>query len=166
MKLKETLLLLCLAGCGPQAVTPSDAGENLRAAGLKGVHLASCDDPGCGNGANPPLGGDHCPTPLACRLYDMPQPRCQWIHNLEHGHAVLAYNCPTGCATLVSQLNGLWYARQGRILVTPDPKLPRRVAALVWGFGWQGDDFSASAINAVLAHQDEEAPEPQLGCSQ
>jgi hypothetical protein len=160
------LPLVLLAACGARKVTPPDAGEALRAPGLTGTHLGSCDDPACGNGANPPLGGDHCPMWLPCRVWDTAQPRCEWIHNLEHGHAVLAYNCPTGCADLVKQLTDVWNGRGDpkRILVTPDPKLPRRIAAIVWGFGWQGDDFNAAAIDEVLSHQDEEAPEKGMGC--
>ena len=162
---KALALALCLVGCGARKPLAADGGEVLRAPGLRGVHLSSCADPGCGNGANPPLGGDHCPTALACRVYDTAQPRCQWVHNLEHGHAVLAYNCPGGCPDLVTQLNGIFAAHAGRLLVTPDPLLPRRVAALVWGFGWQGDVLNPSAVDAVLSHQDEEAPEPMLGCA-
>ena len=167
--MRAALAVLLLAGCGPAKSGP-DAGERLRQPNLGGSHLSSCADPTCGNGMNPPLGGDHCPTWLPCRSYDTAQPRCNWIHNLEHGHAVLAWNCPSGCDALVAQLNALWQARQSdptrrRILVTPDPQLPHRLAALVWGFGWQGDEFNAAAIEDVLAHQDQEAPEASLGCA-
>lgn len=165
------LLALLGLGCGPKGVAHPDAGAVLRAPGLTGVHLASCTDPACGNGANPPLGGDHCPSWLPCRVYDLEQPRCEWIHNLEHGHAVFAYNCPSGCPELVTQLTDLWSARQGsvqarRTLVTPDPSLPKKLAVVVWGFGWQGDTFDAAAVDVVLSHQDEEAPEKLLGCVQ
>ena len=166
-----------LAGCDNEPVIyPHDGGTTagdggfLRRAGLKGVHLASCEDPGCGNGANPALGGDHCPSSLNCRKFDTAQPRCAYLHNLEHGHAVLAYNCPSGCADLVARLNGVWDAQQAspsrkRILVTPDPKLPFRMAVLVWGYGWQGNDFDEAAVSQVLSHQDEDAPEAFLGCT-
>lgn len=161
---------LLLAGCGGPARPPgsSDGGSGvLREAGVKGGHVSSCSDVACGNGVNPPLGGDHCGLTLACRKYDTEQPRCVWIHNLEHGHAVLAYNCPSGCPELVEKLNGVWASQTvKRILVTPDSKLPFKMAAIVWGFGWQGDSFDAAAVNAVLSHQDAEAPEPGFGCSQ
>lgn len=189
MKRAWLLLAVACAACDqdPPRIWPYDAGvtdggssstdggtngQVLRAAGITGVHVASCsDDTLCGAGGNPPLGGNHCPTWLACRKYDMAQPRCSWLHNLEHGHAVLAYNCPNGCADLVQKLNGLFDSLQSnptrrRILVTPDPKLPRKVAAIVWGFGWMGDAYDEAAIQEVLSHQDAEAPEANLGCSQ
>jgi len=168
------LAALLLAGCGSRSsgTAIGDGGPGvLRTPGLSGgLHLAACDDPGCGGGANPPLGGSHCGATLPCRRYDTAQPRCAWIHNLEHGHGVLAYNCPTGCPELVAKLNGVWDAQQPnptrrRLLVTPDPKLPYRMAAIVWGFGWQGDDFDAAAVDEVLSHQDQDAPEANLGCS-
>jgi hypothetical protein len=169
--------VVALAACDNERVIyPHDGGTTvgdggfLRLASLKGVHLASCEDPACGNGSNPPLGGDHCPVALSCRKHDAAQSRCSWIHNLEHGHAVLAYNCPTGCAELVAKLNAVWDAQQAnpsrkRILVTPDSKLPFKMAAIVWGFGWQGNDFDEGAVSQVLSHQDEEAPEAFLGCA-
>lgn len=170
---RAALLLLLLVGCGVKPSPVKDAGTAgfLTAPSLTGVHVATCEDPTCGNGLNPPLGGNHCPSWLPCRKYDQPQPRCQWIHNLEHGHAVLAYNCPDGCPDIVNGLNALWDSLQPnptrkRILVTPDPNLPFKVAAIVWGFGWQGDAFDAAAINDVLSHQDQQAPEAFLGCAE
>lgn len=152
----------------PPPAQQSDAGvfhRDLPAAS----HLPSCDDSACGDGFNPPVGGNHCPTWLPCRVYESAQKRCHWLHNLEHGHAVLAYNCPEGCDALVASLKALWQARQGnnqqrRLIVAPDPQLPSRVAAMVWGYGWTGDQYDETAILEVLSHQDEEAPERGLGC--
>jgi hypothetical protein len=167
----SVLAAFLLLGCGASKVPGVDGGL-LRSPGLQGFHVTSqsCSDPACGDGAaNPPLGGGHCPEWLPCRRYDTAQLRCNWIHNLEHGHAVLAYNCSDGCPDLVAKLSAVWEARQSdskkrRILMTPDPALPQKIAAIVWGFGWQGDVFDAAAIEQVLSHQDEEAPEAGLGC--
>ena len=131
--------------------------------------MPSCADPKCGDTFNPPVGGDHCPSWLPCRKYDTEQKRCNWLHNLEHGHAVLAFNCPQGCPELVAHLHELWQSRQSnnqqrRLIVTPDSQLPGKLAALVWGYGWVGDDYDEVAILEVLSHQDEAAPEKLLGC--
>ena len=132
-------------------------------------HLASCDDPGCGEAANPPLGGPHCPIWSPCRVFDAGVSRCMWVHNLEHGHAVLAYNCPSGCPDVVSALTGVWQQAHDngntRVLMTPDPALPNRVAVIVLGWGWSGETVDTAAIQAVLSHQDADAPERGLGCA-
>lgn len=89
---------------------------------------------------------------------------------MEHGHAVLAYNCPQGCDDVVGQLTAIRDAQRSqgntRIMVVPDTQLPARVAALVWGWGWTGDTVDDTAIDAVLALQDSEAPEPHISCPQ
>ncbi len=149
------------SGAGPTA----GGGEIIRLLPTSATHVASCDET-CGNQSNPPTGGPHCGRWLPCRKYDTPQRRCEWIHNLEHGHAVLAYNCPSGCPEVVSALAGIYDARGGRrILLTPDPQLSRRVAAIVWGWAYSGDEVETAAIETVLSHQDEDAPEPGLSCA-
>lgn len=167
----------CSARAGQQDAGPSDSGiqvvvldGGVRHAALPPAkHLASCSDMTCGNGLEPPLGGDHCPMWLPCRAYTEAQPRCQYLHNLEHGHAVLAWNCPQGCPDLVARLTQEFNDRQAdpslrRILVTPDPQLSKRMAVMVWGWAWAGDDFDEAAVREVLSHQDLEAPEAGLGC--
>jgi len=153
-----TAALACGARTAPGTAPP------LHRTGLAQTHLATCDDAGCGDGQEPPLGGPHCAIVSPCRVWTAPVPRCQWLHNLEHGHAVLAYNCPTGCPDVVAALTAFFDGGRGRVLVTPDPKLTTRVAALVWGWGWAGDTADADAIRAVLAYQDVDAPEAGLGC--
>jgi hypothetical protein len=134
--------------------------------GLGGTHLASCDDAACGDGTAAPVGGDHCATTLACRKYTVEQKRCSWLHNLEHGHAVLLYNCPEGCADDLAALERHFDSQvPRRTIVAPDLKIPRRLAALVWGHGWLGDAYDADAVQRVLDQQDADAPEPGLSCS-
>lgn len=167
-----TVLFACLAlasACG-SSTTP-DQPKDCSAVALNHVaggattHVASCDDPSaCGNGQNPPTGGPHCSTPLNCRSFSSEQKVCSWVHNLEHGHAVLLYNCPDGCPDIVDGLNQLRLDRT-RVLITPDSSLPTKVGAVVWGYSWTGDAFDANAINCLLTHQDEEAPEAGLSCS-
>jgi hypothetical protein len=45
--------------------------------------------------SNPPASGSHWPSPATWGVYvDPPIPREQYVHNLEHGGIVLAWNCP------------------------------------------------------------------------
>jgi hypothetical protein len=119
-----------------------------------------CTNPQCGNGVNPPTGGLHCIRLASCRQFDEPLNRCNWIHNLEHGHAVFAYNCPSGCPDVVAAFKKIADAQPRgsngvpRVLITPDPLLPTRVAAVVWGWSYTGEDVNEDAINCLLARQD------------
>ena len=128
-------------------------------------HSSSCDDTACGNGDDVPVGGLHCAPPLLCRVYTEPQRRCQWLHNLEHGHVVLLYNCPEGCPEDVAALQRHFDAQlPHRILVAPDASLPGRISALVWAHGWLGDAYDQDAVNTLMQKQDVDAPEAGLSC--
>jgi hypothetical protein len=137
--------------------------------GLANNHVPSCSDASmCGSGDEPPPGGPHCPSWLTCRVWADPQNRCEYIHNLEHGHMVMAYNCPSGCDDVVQALTAYWNALPSprRALVTPDPKLPKKVAAMVWGYTWEADAVDTAKLDAIHMLQDVDAPEPGLGCTQ
>jgi hypothetical protein len=135
-----------------------------------GPHLSSCSDACCGDGNNPPTSGGHCPTPLPCRVYTTEQLRCQWVHNLEHGHLVLLYNCPDGCDDLLPGLQSVWESRPvasgaRRALLAPDSRIPARFAAVVWGRSLVADSVDLAALNELISHQDEFAPEAGLLCA-
>lgn len=170
------VLALALAGCAGKKGAGADSGT-CAALGVKQVegggnaHVASCDDASaCGNGAEPPTGGPHCGNWLACGTYAEASP-CKWIHNLEHGHLVLLYNCPSGCPEVVAKLEAFAAkvpASAGgapRALVAPRSTLPGKVGAVVWGTSWVGDDVDEAALGCVLEAQDDAAPEPGLGCA-
>ncbi len=171
---RVTALLLgalsSFVACGKPAPSQPDASLGLEHhIGLATTHTATCSD-ACGEAANPPLGGPHCGTVSSCRVFTDPVPRCEWLHNLEHGHVVLAYSCDGGCPEVVSALEKVRSdanaAGNTRVLVTPDPLLPTRVAAMVWGWGWTGDAVNLDAIRAVMAEEDVDAPEAGISCPQ
>jgi len=170
--------LLAAAGCskapGPSAGSACDALGVRTGEGGANNHVASCGDvAACGNGENPPTGGPHCGQWMACGTHPDAgaAESCQWVHNLEHGHLVLLYNCPEGCPEELAALeafrrnvpngvNGV-----PRALVVPWPTLPGKVGAVVWGTSWVGQSVDEAALKCVLDAQDEAAPEPGLGCA-
>lgn len=171
-------VMIVFAGCGPTVAPSSTAdGGIVDCSSLKNVmptsaqHLSSCSDSACGNTENLPTGGDHCSSVTACRSHSTEQLRCQWIHNMEHGHVALLFNCPSGCPEIVSELEALrGEAKKGsngvaRALVTPDSRITTKVAAAVWGWSWTGDSVDAAAIRCLITKQDLNAPEPGLSCA-
>lgn len=165
-------VVVTLAACGTQnppdtTPAPECIGKTLvNVVPEGGTHTDTCEDT-CGNGLNPPTGGPHCPTTAACRAqFQEPIHECQWVHNLEHGHVVLLYNCPEGCPEIVDELTEIWRDSgfDKRMLVTPWPKLEKKVAAVVWGWSWSGDEIDRDAITCIISHQDEDAPEAGISC--
>jgi hypothetical protein len=166
MKRAVAVLSLFAACSGKPVVTPP-AGVT-HTPGLANNHVPGCIAPSaCGSGDEPPPGGPHCPSWLPCRVFTTAQNRCEWLHNLEHGHLVLAYNCPQGCDDVVQALTGFHASLPSpkRALVTPDPLLKTRVAAIVWGYTWAGDSVDVEKLDAIRSLQDTDAPEPGLGCN-
>ncbi|MBM4379165.1 MAG: DUF3105 domain-containing protein [Deltaproteobacteria bacterium] len=170
--------LLGAAGCSKAAAPAASPG--CEALGVRtgeggaNTHVPSCEDAAaCGNGQNPPTGGPHCGTWMACGAFPGAgaAEACQWVHNLEHGHLVLLYNCPAGCTEELAALeafrkdvpagvNGV-----PRALLVPWPTLPGKVGAVVWGTSWVGNAVDEAALRCVLGAQDDAAPEPGLGCA-
>lgn len=166
------LLLAALTACGPTTPEVDDCsryGVTHSPAPASAVHV-SCFSTACGDGLNPPTSGDHCAEPLSCRVYDAEPNRCQWLHNLEHGHVVFLYNCPDDCPDLVAQLKALQQqAHIGengviRALVAPDSRIPTRVAALLWRRSWGGDTVDPDALRCLMQLQDVDTPEAGLIC--
>ncbi len=168
--LPPLLLGASLLACGPSET--DDCARYtfpLSPAPTSTIH-DSCTSPACGDGQNPPTSGPHCGSTVSCRSHDTEQNRCEWIHNLEHGHAVFLYNCPEGCPEVVATLEGLREeARLGangvkRAMVAPDPTIPNRVAAVLWRRSWLSDTADEEALRCFLRLQDQDAPEPGLAC--
>ena len=86
--------------------------------------------------ANPPASGPHYPAWGRYREHTNVLARGYWVHNLEHGAIVLLYR-PDAPANVVSELRQAYQALPNdpscghkRALMTPDPLLPRPVAAV------------------------------------
>ena len=130
--------------------------------------------------ANPPASGTHWPAPDAWGFHQQVVPREWWVHNLEHGGVVLLWNCPSsggkdpspplcndagtgeyapadqGCPTEIAQMRQLLAQRQPdlfnetRILITSDPLLPKRFAAVAWDWTYLSDTFDAGAVECFI----------------
>jgi hypothetical protein len=104
--------------------------------------------------SNPPSSGPHYPIWAAFQAYTSAVPRGYYVHDLEHGAIVFLYNCGSaGCPAVVSTLQAAsdslpddpLCAQQGgpgvrvRTVITPDPLIPTRVAAVAWGWVYLAD---------------------------
>jgi len=145
----------CALDCGPGVDYPPFEGA---------AHVA---EPTMVNYANnPPASGSHWPVwQRPWGPYPGGLPRERWVHNLEHGGIVLAYNCPNGCDEIVGELNTIYSAtpvdrfNEQRILIVPDSEMPHTVAAIAWRWRWQGDAVDMGTIRCFIDARYDRAPE-------
>jgi len=122
---------------------------------------------------NPPVYGDHYPVWAAYKSYSFPVPLGFLVHNLEHGAVELLYNCPQGCADEVAAAQAFLDALpmdlrctvevKHQTILSPDPTLPSRWAAVAWGRSLAADCFDASAFRSFYDANVGHGPEDICG---
>jgi hypothetical protein len=158
-----TLALTMSVGCGEEAEGALKCG-GVEQLGIEGANhvapptMVSYRD-------NPPASGNHWFNWATWGVAAQPIPREQWVHNLEHGGIVLLYNCPSGCDADVMTLTRIYRERPVdkynvvRVIINPDTMMPKKFAALAWGWRWQGDTVDEAAIECFIDERYDRAPE-------
>ncbi len=105
--------------------------------------------------STPATSGWHYPAPAPWGLYEEPLPDEVLIHNLEHGGIGVHYNCPQGCADLVEDMVAAIQSQpRTKILVSPYPAMPTRIALTAWNYLDAFDEFDEDRIVAFIeAHE-------------
>lgn len=123
--------------------------------------------------STPPSSGPHFPMWANFVEYDKPVPIGYLVHSMEHGAVVLLYKCesPTGpgCADLVAGLRKVRDAAKTdpmcsaavrvRVVIAPDPTLPKPIAAAAWGFTYQAACVDEPTLNQFVAENYALGPE-------
>jgi hypothetical protein len=112
-------------------------------------------------GHEPPHSGDHFPTWETAGEHAEVVERGYWVHNLEHGWIVLAYNCPAGCDAELEQLRAVLAARPDLdILMTEDPLLEgSKFAAISWTWVHAFDEPVMAELLCFVDQHYDNAPE-------
>ncbi|MDB4969972.1 MAG: hypothetical protein JWN44_5661 [Myxococcales bacterium] len=168
-----SLVVVLVAGCHAKGSTACDGngacaldcGAGIDAPANEGQQHV--DEPTVVSyAANPPASGPHWPAwQEPWGAYPNGLPRERWMHNLEHGGVVLLYHCPSGCDDDVAELTTLRDAtavdrfNEQRVLIVPDASMPHRVAAVAWGWRWQGEVVDLPAIRCFIDARYDRAPE-------
>lgn len=124
---------------------------------LSGLHIAPDNYTPANYNSNPPSSGEHCGIWGEYTTFvDPPLPRCNYIHNLEHGAVVLLHNCPAGCSDVTTAFSNLVKGFKGdpvckpaRFVITPDAALANKVAAAAWGWTFTADCLDANATQML-----------------
>ncbi len=109
--------------------------------------------------ANPPHSGPHYPDATFWGIHDGTVDRGTWVHNLEHGGIVLAYDC-TDCNAEIQTLRDVVVERPDmRVLITRDVELPTRFAAISWTWVQTFDVIDSEALMCFIDQHEGFAPE-------
>ncbi|HUG52305.1 MAG TPA: DUF3105 domain-containing protein, partial [Vicinamibacteria bacterium] len=115
--------------------------------------------------ANPPASGPHYPVWARYQAYTTPVARGYWVHNVEHGAIVLLYR-PDASPAVIAALESAFRVLPNdgqcghpRALLTPDPLIPRPVAAVAANSVLEGDCVGANAIRQFTLARRGRGPE-------
>lgn len=152
--------------CGPAEATPIEGCPDIVGEGFcsdHGSHVSTDTMIEWSN--NPPHSGDHFPLWETNKgEHETPIERGYWVHNLEHGWIVLAYNCPEGCDAELEVLRSVIDARPDlSILMTEDPLLDGpRFAAISWTWVLEFDVPLLEVLLCFVDQHYDHAPESVL----
>ncbi len=108
---------------------------------------------------SPPAAGTHDPCWHPWGAHTDGVPARRFVHNLEHGGIVLAYECPEGCETDVAALEAAAKASGRPYIVTPFAGMPTRFVALAWNHRLLTECVDEAAIVAFAKAYCPGAPE-------
>src|SRR3972149_3580844 len=111
--------------------------------------------------SNPPTSGPHTSVAVGPGVYDEPVPKETAVHNMEHGHVVVWYNCGGGsqpleeatCGILRQQLAAIVNEaiQDGeRVLMTPYGEMDHRIALTAWQFLDTFDEFDDQRVRTFI----------------
>lgn len=108
---------------------------------------------------SPPAGGSHDPCWHPWGAHPAGVPARRFVHNLEHGGLILAYECPEGCAADVAALEKAAEASGRPYIVTPFTGMPARIVAVAWNHRLLTNCVDEAAIVAFAKAYCPGAPE-------
>lgn len=124
--------------------------------------------------ANPPASGAHWSqagfAPAPAGLYEETIEEERWVHNLEHGHIVLLYDCEDACtAEYLDALRSLFDDAPpstvfgfAKLVMAPYDGLPGMVTAIAWDVQMHLESFDTEALLAFYERHLDQGPELAL----
>ena len=142
-------------------------GESVPIQGQNHIPVGQPHDP---YNSDPPTSGPHYETPVEAGFYDEAPVDEYLVHNMEHGHVIIWYNCSAlseaECATLKTEIQGTMSAA-GVSLITgtlklvavPRPSMANEITLTSWGHIQRLDSWDRNAVLAFIKAYRDTAPE-------
>ncbi len=115
--------------------------------------------------SDPPTSGPHYPEPIPAGFYDAPQPDEAVVHNLEHGHVWITYDCSklTDCEGTKQKLRALVASyNQWKIVVTPRQNKDAAIGLAAWGWLQKLNTYDEAAIRRFVDAWRNKGPEQTM----
>ncbi len=115
--------------------------------------------------SDPPTSGDHYPEPIPAGYYDTPQADEYLVHNLEHGHVWIAFDCSklTNCDDVKNKLRALVQDyNQWKIVATPRQNKDAPIAVAAWGWLLKLNSYDEGAIKRFIDAWRDKGPEQTM----
>ena len=112
--------------------------------------------------SDPPTSGWHYDTPLAAGFHEQPVADEQVVHNLEHGHVVISYDCRklADCAATKAQIRQIGERyRNWKVTAVPRQNAGATIALTAWGRLDKLDAFDEARITAFINTWRDRGPE-------
>ena len=112
--------------------------------------------------SDPPTSGWHYDTPLAAGFHAQPAPDEQVVHNLEHGHVVISYDCSklADCVGTQAQIRQfLERYRNWKVTAVPRQNTDAAIALTAWGWLDKLDGYDDARITAFIDAWRDRGPE-------
>jgi Protein of unknown function (DUF3105) len=151
----------CREGTPPSPVETADLEAAADAAGCElqldlrdegNTHIAPSKTPSYDTA--PPTSGDHDQVPLADGAYATPPEERYFVHSMEHGRVVVAYQ-PSLAEEDQLALKGLVDDDPDGMVLFPYEDMPYEVAATAWTNLLGCDSYSPEVLDAIAAFRDE-----------
>lgn len=121
--------------------------------------------------SEPPTSGPHYDAPVQAGFYDEAPQDEYLVHNMEHGHVIIWYNCTGLSAEACDQLKADIRNVMGsaglsvitgtlKLVAVPRPTLDNPIVLTSWGHMQELDRFDRDAILTFIRAYRDEAPEP------
>lgn len=112
--------------------------------------------------SDPPTSGWHYDTPLAAGFHETPVADEQVVHNLEHGHVMISYDCSklTDCQGTKERLQELIRRyRNWKITAVPRQNADAAIALTAWGWLEKLDSYDEARMTAFIDAWRDHGPE-------
>lgn len=112
--------------------------------------------------SDPPTGGWHYDTPWDPGFYEQPVADEYLVHNLEHGHVVISYDCSklTDCEGAKAQIRQLMQRYNNwKLVAVPRSNADSAIALTAWGWLEKLDGYDETKMTAFINAWRDRGPE-------